>query len=194
MSGYPRERIEARLFSIELASAHRVFAATRMPLSVQPSPSRFCDGTSGYAVLYAALSFETCIAETLFRDRFVRRTRRELPLAAILMRSHARVATQPQQELHLLDLRDSGCLDIGAPTDAVRARHFAAGQALGRSIYQNHLDVDGVIYSSRLTGEDSLAVFDRAIGKLMVLDACALMDHPELPTLLEQDRIRLVDE
>jgi len=165
-----------------------------MPLTVQPSPSRFCDGTSGYAVLYAALTFETCIAESLIRDRFVRRTRRALPLAAVLMRAHARIATQPNEELLLLDLRDTGCLDIGAPTDAARARHFAAGQALGRSVYTEHPDVDGFIYSSRLTGEDCIAVFDRAIHKFSVVDACALKDHAKLPVLLEQGGIELVDD
>lgn len=194
MSSYPRERVEARLASFTLESAHRVFAAHRMPLTVHSSPSRFCDGRLGYAVLYAALSFETCLAETLFRDRFVRRTRRELPLAAILMRAHARIATQPGQELQLLDLRDSGCLDIGVPTDAVRARHFGAGQALGRSIYQKHPDVDGVLYASRLTGEDCVALFDRAVHKLTVLDACALKDHPQLPVVLEQGGVRLTEE
>jgi hypothetical protein len=56
MSGYPRERLEARLSYFAIASAHRVFAASRMPLSVGPSPSRFCDGTAGFAVLYAALA------------------------------------------------------------------------------------------------------------------------------------------
>lgn len=194
MSQYPRERIEARLAYFSIASAHRVFGVSRMPLTVQPSPSRFCDGRGGYAVLYAALAFETCIAESLFRDRFVRRARRELPLSAILMRAHARIATQPGVELQLLDLRDSGCLDIGAPTDAARARHFAAGQALGRSIYAEHPDVDGIIYGSRLTGGDCLAVFDRALHKFSVLDACALKDHPLLPELLEHERVELSDD
>jgi len=54
--------------------------------------------------------------------------------------------------------------------------------------------VDGVVYDSRLTGNDCIAVFDRAIPKLTVLDACALMDHPQLPALLEQAGIQLVDD
>jgi hypothetical protein len=194
MSRYPRERIESRLSYFAIAGAHRVFAASRMPLSVHPSPSRFCDGATTFAVLYAALTFETCIAESLIRDRFVHRTRRELPLAAVLMRAHAQIATQPEAELLLLDLRDTGCLDIGAPTDAVRARHFAAGQALGRAIYAEHPDVDGVIYASRLTGDDCFAVFDRALHKFLVIDACALKDHPQLPAVLEQGRISLMDD
>jgi hypothetical protein len=50
MSQYPRERIEARLTYVAISNAHRVFAASRMPLTVQPSPSRFCDGTSGHRI------------------------------------------------------------------------------------------------------------------------------------------------
>ena len=110
------------------------------------------------------------------------------------MRAHAQIATQPNAELLLLDLRDSGCMDIGAPTDAARARHFAAGQALGRAIYKEHPDVDGVIYSSRLTGDDCFAVFDRALDKFVVIDACELKDHPQLPMLLEQGGIQLFDD
>jgi hypothetical protein len=43
----------------------------------------------------------------------------------------------------------SGCLDLGAPTDAVRSRHQAAGQALSRAIYRAHEDVDGFACTHR---------------------------------------------
>ena len=75
---------------------------------------------SGYAVLYAAVSFETCVIETLVRDRFARRSQRELPLTAILVRAWSHIATRPECMLNLLDLRGSGCLEIGAPTDAAQ--------------------------------------------------------------------------
>lgn len=114
-------------------------------------------------------------------------------LAAVLARGHARISTQPDRELNLLDLRDSGCVDISAPTDAVRARHFAAGQALGKAVYEEHKDVDGFIYASRLTGDDCVAVFDRAVEKLRVVDACELKDQPELPGVLERNRVVLLD-
>ena len=98
------------------------------------------------------------------------------------------------QVLNLLDVRGSGCLEIGAPTDAARARHLAAGQALGRAVYEEHRNIDAFLYPSRLTGEDCLAVFDRAVEKLIVLEASELKDHPQLPMLLEQLRIQLVDD
>jgi len=189
-----RERIEARLSAFEIFDAHRVFGALRMPLQVYSAPSRFCDGNSGFAVLYAALSFETCILETVVRDRFVHRQRRELPLAAVLARGYARISTLGERPLNLLDLRDSGCVDIGAPTDAVRARQFSAGQGLGRAIHEEHGDVDGFIYASRLTGDDCIAVFERAIEKLIVLEACELQDHAELPDVLERHAAKLVGE
>jgi hypothetical protein len=64
MGRYPRERIEARLHLFAIDGAHRVFGVSRMPLQLHSSPSRFCDGKSGFSVMYAALSFETCIVET----------------------------------------------------------------------------------------------------------------------------------
>jgi len=85
-------------------------------------------------------------------------------------------------------------VDVGAPTDAVRARHFAAGQALGLAVHEEHQDVDGFIYASRLTSDDCMAVFERAVDKLIVLEACELKDHPELPDVLERHGIQLVGE
>jgi hypothetical protein len=193
MGRYPRERIEARLHLFAIDDAHRVFGVSRMPLQLHSSPSRFCDGKSDFSVMYAAMSFETCIVETLVRDRFTHRLKRELPLATVLARGYARLSTQPDRELNLLDLRDSGCVDIGAPTDAVRARHFAAGQALGRAVYEEHADVDGFIYASRLTGDDCIAAFDRAVEKFAVLDACELKEHAGLPAVLERNKVLLVE-
>src|SRR5271167_3250300 len=82
MGRYPRERIEARLHLFAIEGAHRVFSVSRMPLQLHSFPSRFCDGKSGFSVMYASLSFEPCIVETLVRDRFTHRLKRELPLAA----------------------------------------------------------------------------------------------------------------
>src|SRR5258707_427913 len=193
MGRYPRERIEARLHLFAIDGAHRVFGVSRMPLQLHSAPSRFCDGKSGFSAMYASLSFEACIVETLVRDRFTHRLEPELPLAAVLARGYARISTQPHRELNLLDLRDTGCLDIGAPTDAVRSRHFAAGQALGKAVHEEHKDVDGFIYSSRLTGDDCIAVFDRAMEKLKVDQACELKDQAELPAVLERNKVVLLD-
>lgn len=63
MRGYSRERFEARLRLFAIDGAHRVFGVSCMPLQMHSAPSRSCDGKSGFAVMYAALSFETCVVE-----------------------------------------------------------------------------------------------------------------------------------
>jgi hypothetical protein len=72
MSRYSRQRIEARLHLFAIDGAHRIFGVSRMPLQLHSSPSRFSDGRSGFSVMYAALSFETSIVETLVRVDFTR--------------------------------------------------------------------------------------------------------------------------
>lgn len=95
--------------------------------------------------------------------------------------------------LTLLDLRGDGCARVGASTDAVHARNHAAGRAFARAIHDAHADADGLLYGSRLTGEDVYAVFGRGIGKLTVSETGKLaVDHPELPDVLGRHGIGLV--
>jgi hypothetical protein len=192
-SRYPRERVDACIRPLTITSAYRIFGLAHIakPLSVRPSVSRFCDGKSGYGVLYAALTFDTAFAETILRDRFVQRAHRTLSLDEIRARAWVHWSTQRDAVLTLIDLGGSGCLDLGVPTDAVRARHQAAGQALSRAIHQEHEDVDGFLYPSRLTSGDCLAVFDRAVAKLAALKTGQLENHPELPDVLARHRTDL---
>ena len=67
---YPRERVEAVLQPLSLASAYRIVLKPHLatPLAVRPSKSRFCDGGT-YAVLYGASDFATAFVEVVVRDR-----------------------------------------------------------------------------------------------------------------------------
>ena len=145
-------------------------------------------------MLYASPDFATSFIETVVRDRFVRRRRREILLKEVTERVWASIATKPRIRLTLLDLRQDGCTLIGAQTDTVNARNHAAGRAFGKAIYSDHEDIDGLIYASRLTGSDVYAVFDRAVGKLELTASGLLRDHPEMPDVLEKHGIGLVLE
>ena len=57
-----------------------------------------------------------------------------------------------------------------------------------------HRDVDGFIYSSRLTGHDCFAVFDRAVDKREILEVSELKDQAQLSEVLEQHRVQLTDD
>ena len=164
------------------------------PLGTTPADSRFCRKDDAYGVLYAASDFATAFIETVVRDRFMHRRRREIGLAEVTKRGWAHIQTTPGTRLLLLDLRRDGCTLIGAPADVVNARNQAAGRAFGRAVHAQHANVDGLLYASRLTGSDIYAVFDRGIGKLEAREFGMLQDHRALPDVLAKQGIDLIDE
>ena len=193
MSGlaYPRDRIETCLIEAVLPLSYRIIPGNYLtsPLGTAPADSRFCTKADGYTVLYASPDFGTAFIETVVRDRFTRRRRREVAIQEVTERACALIATKSGIMLRLLDLRRDGCALIGAPTDTVNARNHAAGRAFGRVIHADYADIDGLIYASRLTGANIDAVFDRGLGKLEAPDSRMLSDCPELPDVLARHRI-----
>jgi len=191
---YPRDRIEPVLLESRFPESYRImpghYQAT--PLGTRPADSRFCSRSAGYSVLYASPDFATAFIETVVRDRFMRRRDRYVALKEITERAWACISGRSRSALVLLDLRGDGCARIGAPTDAVHARNHSAGRALARAIHAEHADIEGLLYSSRLTGQDIYAVFDRGAGKLASVDTGRLEDHPELPEVLERHGIGLI--
>jgi hypothetical protein len=101
-------------------------------------------------------------------------------------------ALYPRDEpLKMVDLRESGCLILGAPTDATHARNQAAGRVLSRTLYEQHSDTDGIWYQSRLTGEDCLAIYDRALKRLKPVKTGQLEHHPQLPDVLRAHSVKI---
>ncbi len=196
MSGarYPRERIEPALLKTELPDSYRIVPGRHRgsPLGTVPADSRFCSRAAGYTVLYTAPEFATAFIETVVRDRFARRREREVVLRELTQRVWACIRSRSGTALTLLDLRGDGCVRIGAPTDTVRARNHAAGRAFAKAIHAEHADIDGLIYVSRLTGEEVHAVFDRGVGTLEAAETGRLADHPGLPDVLERHGIGLI--
>jgi len=189
---YPRERVKEVLRPLSLATAHRIVLKPHLsePLTAHPSKSRFCDGRT-YAVLYAAGDFATAFAEVVIRDRLVQRDRRLVPFGDIAARGWVEFAFANDDPMKMVDLRESGCLLLGAPTDTAHARNQAAGRALGRALYEQHADIDGIWYQSRLTGGDRLAIFDRALENLTPIKTGELVRHPELPEVLRMHHARI---
>lgn len=189
-----RSRVEKVLTKTSLTSCFRVIPKQflKTPLGVSRGDSRFVSSEDGYRVLYAAPEFATALIETVLRDRFVHKSKRQLRLPEITERAWVSVSTKPAAELNLLDLRGDGCLILGVPTDSINARNHAAGRSLGRTIHADHEEVDGIIYTSRLTGTDAFAIYDRVIDKLVAQDSGFLENHPELPELLETQEIFLI--
>jgi hypothetical protein len=120
----------------------------------------------------------TAIAETIVRDRFEGVTERVLDQTEIEEWAIAEVtAVTP---LVVIDLRATGLLRLGVSTDAARAKEHREGQKLSETIHGSFA-VDGLLYSSRLTSAECVAVYDRAVGtKLEATPAVNLVRYPDL--------------
>ena len=193
-AGYPRDRIESVLLKARFPDSYRIMPERyrASPLGASAADSRFCSRNAGYSVLYAAPDFATAFIETVVRDRFERQPERTVAVREITGRYWARISAEPGTELALLDLRGDGCARAGVPTDAVHARNHAAGRAFASAVHAEHVDVEGLLHASRLTAEDVYAVFDRGLDNLNVAETGPLMDHPDLPDVLERHGIGLV--
>ncbi|MEI1249748.1 RES family NAD+ phosphorylase [Rhizobium aouanii] len=138
----------------------RAHAAT--PLGTGFGKTRFSSPRDKFRLLYLAQDPATAIAETIVRDRFQGKAER------LILREefdrYSAVIRNPSP-LFLLDLRHEGANLLGVSTDAVRARAQASGRRLSQEIY-DRTDFDGILYMSRITNKQCVAVYDRATASL----------------------------
>jgi hypothetical protein len=132
------------------------------PLGMGFGHTRFSSPDHSFRLVYIARDLATAIAETIVRDRFEGATERVLDYSEIEEWAVAEVtALSP---LQVLDLRTTGLLRLGVSTDAARAKAHREGQQLSKAVY-GAFAVDALLYSSRLTSAECLAVYDRAAGR-----------------------------
>ena len=154
-------------------AAHR-----KTPTGMGYGKTRFASPTNSFNLLYVAQDLPTALAEAVIRDRFQGKQKRQLledDIDELLIVSM--VALAP---LKLLDLRTSGATRLGMPTNMVRGRAQQSGRRFSQELYDT-TDFDGVVYMSRITNAECVAVYDRAAG-------------PKLdPTCPVVDLVRLAD-
>lgn len=158
----------------------KAHAAT--PLGMGFGQTRFAAPDNSFQLIYLARNLATAIAETVVRDRFEGKARRVLDISEVEDWVVSEVsAVEP---LTVIDLRTTGLLKLGVTTNAARAKCQAAGRRLSKALYERFA-VDGVLYSSRLTSAECLAVYDRAVkAKLRSTAAVSLVRHAGLITAL----------
>jgi hypothetical protein len=126
--------------------------------------SRYSSPSNTFKVLYAADGFPTAFAEAVIRDRFEGKAKR------YLYRPHLEqacvTAISSNRDLTLLDLRGAGAYELGIDTDASRARNHASGQAFSQAVHAQMPDIDAILFDSRLTSGQCVAVYDRAFPAL----------------------------
>jgi hypothetical protein len=148
------------------------------PLGMGFGQTRFSSPKDAFRLLYLAQDTRTAIAETIIRDRFQDRSKREL--LEDEFDNYSIAAIRKADPLNLVDLRFEGASLLGVSTDAVRAKAQRQGRILSQALY-DRTALDGVVYMSRITNRECVAVYDRAVVKLAA-DAPAL-DLPRLGSL-----------
>jgi hypothetical protein len=132
------------------------------PLGMGFGQTRFASLDSSFRLIYIARDLPTAIAETIVRDRFEEEDS-ERVLDSTEIEGWAVSEISARAPLTVVDLRTKGLLKLGVSTDAARAKEQAEGRKLSKALY-NHFAIDGVLYLSRLTSAECLAVYDRAVG------------------------------
>jgi hypothetical protein len=174
-------KLRGRIIEARMADWPRILPSRHRstPASAGFGSSRFSSLAGTFRVLYAADNFPTAFAEAVVRDRFEGKTRR------FLYRPHLEqlcvTSINSSRKLALLDVRGATLYEMGIDTDASRARAHTSGQALSEAVHADMPDVDGILFSSRLTTGDCVAIYDRAFPALSGTPPVALIQAALLP-------------
>ena len=189
--GYDPDRLRAGLRTVRLERVYRVIHRGHRTslLAAVPTPSRFSDPRSRYAVLYASEAVRGAFWETLGRNRFARRRQRELPRSEAETRLVVTIGSDGP--LSLVDLRDDGPVRIGAPSAVAHDGNHAAGRALSAAVHGGVPEADGFVFASRFTGDLCVALFERAFGRLRAGGTAELVRHAEFLDILDEYDILL---
>ena len=184
--GYDPARLRSGLCAVLLEGMFRVIHRSHRstPLAAVPAPSRFSDPQAHYSVLYATESVRCAFWETLGRNRFARRRRRDLPRSEVEARLV--VSIRSGDALSLVDLRGDGPVRIGAPSAVAHDGNHAASCALSAAVHGGVPEADGFLFPSRFTGDLCVAVFDRAFGRLRASGTAELVRHAEFLDALDE--------
>ena len=155
-----------------------------MPTIYATSPLGFGSGTSRFSprylksrptppfgLIYGTVDVATAAYEAIIRDRFDLQPSRILRPVDYSTRSAVNFSTARGGGLTLLDLTAGNAVRFGVPTDVIRYSNHKSGQFFSEFVYANMPTVDGILYSSRFTELLCVAVYDRAIPKLIAASA-----------------------
>jgi len=169
----------------------RPYMAT--PLGPSPSQSRFSSSSGDYKLLYAGKTLKSAVAEAILRDRFANDPRLDRVIDISEVQDYAITEISIIGSLELVDLRKGGAFQLGVKTDAVGAKNHSAGRAFAQRLYDQFPDIDGILYPSRMTGCDCIAIFDRSIsGNLFAVPSVELERLSDLPDALTELSVDLV--
>ncbi len=143
-------------------------------LSMSNGPSRFSPLNAGqpsasaaFTVLYGAADLATASYEGMIRDSLDLDPTRDVGSSDYGPRCAVNVSTAPGVSIEVLDLTRGNAVRHGLPTDVLRYSKHTDGQHFSEFVHRELPWVDGILYASRFTEVLCVAIYDRAVGKLV---------------------------
>lgn len=163
--------------------------------------NRYDAPARNYGVLYLGRDLPTALMESVFhKHRWDRDTERSIALTEV--RSRLVRVVGVVADLQLADLTAEGVMagHFGLTLEQLASRDYAHTQQVSAQVHAmldaNSVPLfDGVLYPSRNNyPSTSIALFERAHGKVKVVDDIDLADHVDWPGFVERYQVGVVED
>lgn len=187
------DRIDLPVVAVNPAELLRLFPLGRNPIHFRVPKKgeqayRFDAPSGEYGVMYCAFSLEVCFAETLLRTRSYRTPADQPTLideSELRSKGIARLGGTGQR-LTVADLTGSGLARLHCDGSISTVPRYTVPRQWALAVWKHPKRVDGLRYVSRfMNSQMAVALFDRCADRLLPGETLPLMDHPELPRVLD---------
>lgn len=156
---------------------HRIHRLIHAPLFFGPSANapeqRYDDPDGLYKVLYAARDLPTAFGETLVRVPTIT----DIVSTDVMVRGRSELATT--RPLRLFPLLDERVSAHGLSFTELHGSDYGSTWRISSEIHADS-DADGILYTSRFTNRQCVALFDRARGGIAATAIMGVALTPEL--------------
>lgn len=188
------DRIDLPLVTINPADLLRLFPLGNSPIHFRVAKRgqkayRFDAPNEEFGVMYCAFTLEVCFAETLLRTRAYQTPANQPTLideTELRSKGVAQLGASTGQQLMLADLTGSGLVRLHADGSISTVPRYSVPRQWALALWKHPKRVDGIRYVSRfMNSQLAVALFDRCEDRLIARDTQPLLDHPDLPRILD---------
>jgi RES domain len=188
------DRIDLPVVAVDPAELLRLFPLGKPPIHFRVARRtqrayRFDAPDGEFGVMYCAFTLEVCFAETLLRTR-AHQTPADQPMlideTELRSRGVAQLGGRAGRQLVLADLTGSGLARLHTDSSISTTPRYSVPRQWALALWEHPNRVDGIQYVSRfMNSQLAVALFDRCGDRLIARDTQPLIDHPDLPRILD---------
>lgn len=194
------DRSDLPTVSVKPGELLRLFSLGRNPIYFRTPKRgqlayRFDAPGGEYGVMYCAFSLDVCFAETLLRTRsYTRPADRPTLIDESELRSKgiAQLGTTTNRALILADLAGSSLVRMHCDGSISTVPRYTVPRQWALALWKHPKRVDGIRYVSRfINSQYAVALFDRVADGLSVAATLPLIEHPDLPRVLDEFNVAI---